>query len=1085
MFDVTEPKNIQEVASVCGAPVRYATILTPPTILSPTLTSSSTTVNTNNNCNIDNENNQNNENNEQKQILKNNETTNNNNNNKQTSNESSTATTFIHSTHQPLMAIVNANNPTVLKFFSLQSHSYVHELKFKYEIFEVRSTRELMIVMDDRNLYWFDSVTLSNKLATYPCYSSKSIDHTPFPSSSSLLQQQQQNVNNNNNSDQSAINSNNQNMNQSTSRVIQDYSGVMAVGARWIAYPSETLVTNANLDFTTVSNQTYAEMSLDVAKKAASGIFYLGELGAKTVSNYIQGSGIGGIGGGGASSSSSDGSSSTVMPSSSPSSLSSSPSSTLTSLLTGVGSGVSGGSSSGGSTYGPNAGVVEIRDLKTRKLLVQFRAHTEPIACMRFDPSGTLLITTSILGTHLNIYQILPSSNGKISGRNIVHLYRLFRGVTTARLKDVQFSGNSKWVAVSSTHGTTHLFAINPNGGSVDPTIHLPISFRNSTLKQLQQQQQQKRRRREEKNPISVSVIGRIHSSSSIFSKSDTNPVSEFYASKTSTSFFSNSNNEHETLYVCNNTGILSYNVLQASLKDQSSSSQESAIPFLSGLISGDNRESSPSDMDIVLQVSVENSGKWNLCRSGCHEGPTTPVQWIAGRSSTSTPAPTSNIAPYSDEMIEHMKSQWISNVEIDTYERPMIPLWLSGNFKFKTFEAPSEESAIYPELKDIAEDTFSMVSQMSKSVHIKVSEPIPISRNRKDSFGSTNNYSNHGNVAADGNSQIFKAMSTPLTVPKQSTPSPTESPFSLDVDHMRKSCLKNADASSKMRKSVRLSVDTPPSSEARNTTNTDEFFTSPNPTIEGKSSQELYMVTRQSNSKPTITTDNLVVVRNKSTQGRLKTPSPSLVLDTDARTPVLSPEKISSANGKVIGQFDAVPDYFGGNSEAEMTNSLIGSHAVDSYIGEEEEGDDRNHQEYEQEYEGEEEGDHGHYQPINLDTVQHYEPLASVPPFEGEGIEPVENQHMDNSIEFESEGSDEEVEVRRSQGTFHINNDFFSKNRPSVHLVDSYYDDYNEDQVNVMESSHMESTQSFVNNQNRNVDYDFESDDDSDAEVA
>jgi len=140
VFDVNEPKRILEIASVRGAPVRFATILSPPSIScnhhSNHTTTNNNTTNTNNNNN--NNKNTNNNNNEIQNNINNNETqkqesciidpnsTNNNvqyhqsDNNNETSEDNSS---FVHLMENPLLAVVHANDPSTLKFFSLKTHS--------------------------------------------------------------------------------------------------------------------------------------------------------------------------------------------------------------------------------------------------------------------------------------------------------------------------------------------------------------------------------------------------------------------------------------------------------------------------------------------------------------------------------------------------------------------------------------------------------------------------------------------------------------------------------------------------------------------------------------------------------------------------------------------------------------------------------------------------------------------------------------------------------------------------------------------------------------------------------------------------
>ena len=100
----------------------------------------------------------------------------------------------------------------------------------------------------------------------------------------------------------------------------------------------------------------------------------------------------------------------------------------------------------------------------------------------------------------MNVYQIMPSK--------CRHLYTLHRGLTTASIQDIHFNATSRWVAISSSHGTTRsqnypsfsrfliytsrliqiyafknilstsldIFAINPNGGKVNARTHSSLA---------------------------------------------------------------------------------------------------------------------------------------------------------------------------------------------------------------------------------------------------------------------------------------------------------------------------------------------------------------------------------------------------------------------------------------------------------------------------------------------------------------------------------------------------------------------------------------------------------------------------------
>ncbi|KAK6154397.1 hypothetical protein DH2020_008645 [Rehmannia glutinosa] len=115
---------------------------------------------------------------------------------------------------------------------------------------------------------------------------------------------------------------------------------------------------------------------------------------------------------------------------------------------------------------------VIVRDIVTKTVIAQFRAHKSPILSLCFDPSGTLLVTASIQGHNINVFRIMPGSSEGSSGPSYAHLYRLQRGFTNAVIQDISFSSDSHWIMISSSRGTSHLFAISPSGG--------PVSFQST-----------------------------------------------------------------------------------------------------------------------------------------------------------------------------------------------------------------------------------------------------------------------------------------------------------------------------------------------------------------------------------------------------------------------------------------------------------------------------------------------------------------------------------------------------------------------------------------------------------------------------
>jgi breast carcinoma-amplified sequence 3 len=97
-------------------------------------------------------------------------------------------------------------------------------------------------------------------------------------------------------------------------------------------------------------------------------------------------------------------------------------------------------------------------------IIAHFLAHTEAIYAMSFDPSGMLLLTADKRGHDFNVFRIQPHPCGSVLAA-VHHLYVLHRGDTSAKVQDISFSFDSRWVAVSTVRGTTHVFPTTPYGG--------------------------------------------------------------------------------------------------------------------------------------------------------------------------------------------------------------------------------------------------------------------------------------------------------------------------------------------------------------------------------------------------------------------------------------------------------------------------------------------------------------------------------------------------------------------------------------------------------------------------------------------
>uniref|UniRef100_U5ES95 Putative breast carcinoma amplified sequence n=1 Tax=Corethrella appendiculata TaxID=1370023 RepID=U5ES95_9DIPT len=142
-----------------------------------------------------------------------------------------------------------------------------------------------------------------------------------------------------------------------------------------------------------------------------------------------------------------------------------------------------------GQTDTNQAGVVTILDIKypikdvspttgtpvscigNDPIIAHFVAHSDAIVALSFDASGMLLITADRRGHDFHVFRIHPHPSGP-SLAAVHHLYILHRGDTSAKVQDIAFSLDSRWVAISTLRGTTHVFPVTPYGGSAGMRTH-------------------------------------------------------------------------------------------------------------------------------------------------------------------------------------------------------------------------------------------------------------------------------------------------------------------------------------------------------------------------------------------------------------------------------------------------------------------------------------------------------------------------------------------------------------------------------------------------------------------------------------
>lgn len=299
--------------------------------------------------------------------------------------------------------------PTFVRFYSLKTHDYVHDLKFRTAVYSVRCSNRIIAISQAAQIHCFNAGTFEREYTILTCpimfggLGSSGVGYGP-----------------------------------------------LSVGPRWLAYSGYPVivsnvsrVTPQHLSSATSLSHPSSNGSLvthyakESSKQIAAGIVTLGDIGYKKLSKYYSeyvndGNGY---------------------------------------VKNGSSHAKVNGTTNGHVPDMDSSGMVIVCDIVLKSVVVQFRAHRSPIAALCFDPSGTLLVTASINGHNINVFRIMPSqansSDSNTTG-NSIHLCRLQRGITNAVIQDVSFSDDSQWIMISSSRGTSHLFSVSDANLKVD-----------------------------------------------------------------------------------------------------------------------------------------------------------------------------------------------------------------------------------------------------------------------------------------------------------------------------------------------------------------------------------------------------------------------------------------------------------------------------------------------------------------------------------------------------------------------------------------------------------------------------------------
>ncbi|KAL8506124.1 hypothetical protein ACS0TY_017114 [Phlomoides rotata] len=297
--------------------------------------------------------------------------------------------------------------PTFVWFYSLRTQSYVHLLRFRSVVHLVRCSSRVVAVLQSTQIHCLNAATLEREYTIL----TNPVPTEPYGPTNTGV-------------------------------------GPLAVGPRWMAYSGsqvsisnprrvspQHLTPSTSFPSQTSNGSLVAHYARESSKQLAAGIVTLGDMGYKKLSRYY----------------------SELLPEAN-----NYQSGTVHVKVQGI---------ANGNSAAADNGMVIVRDIVSKTVIAQFRAHKSPILALCFDPSGMLLVTASVLGHNINVFRIMPGlsegSSGAAPGPSYAHLYRLQRGLTNAVIQDISISRDSQWIMINTAKGTGHLFAISPSGGSV------------------------------------------------------------------------------------------------------------------------------------------------------------------------------------------------------------------------------------------------------------------------------------------------------------------------------------------------------------------------------------------------------------------------------------------------------------------------------------------------------------------------------------------------------------------------------------------------------------------------------------------
>lgn len=411
--------------------------------------------------------------------------------------------------------------------------------------------------------------------------------------------------------------------------------------------------------------------------------------------------------------------------------------------------------------------LIENKNAEIGKCIVaHWVGHPQPLGACAFNQNGGLLVTTDITGRDFHIFSInvhpLASSDSSVH-----HLYTLQRGDTTAQIHSFCFSNDSRFLAAVTRRGTTHVFPINPYGGAATVRTHCnPRVTNQRSLFQISAGMDQLVIRNQPRlppfpNPTVVqpvvqikqgAILGLLPPGIAIETNEDTADA-VFGYNKTAVAFgrdiiTQNSRNQPspECLYVFNQYGKLSEFSLDArGAKQHTRITDESPLEVTANSIRQWNLQRMRNNPEVKVPLAQTNSLLLATAAvtTGC--GNNLKAKFESKRQRTASMSSrlaaderrkrmSCNNSPrsrhsstdeYEDQannlnQSEPPKTEWMSKIEMSTYDGPARRLWMGPQFKFS--------------IQNNGFDCFNRTSAVLHSEEeMKQSAPMPIARRRRE----------------------------------------------------------------------------------------------------------------------------------------------------------------------------------------------------------------------------------------------------------------------------------------------------------------------------------------------------------------